>query len=63
MGYCMEVGGCFSEFCEYSQNSRSLLMYMAPLFLITKYHDIFNVYFWGRGALAKVKEGQREEFK
>ena len=38
-------------------------MYMAPLSLITKYHDIFNVYFWGRGALAKAKEGQREEFK
>ena len=31
MGYRMEVGGCFSEFCECSQHSRSRLMYTAPL--------------------------------
>ena len=31
MSYRMEVGGYFSEFCECSQNSRSCLMYTAPL--------------------------------
>ena len=31
MGYRMEVGGYFSEFCESSQNSRSRLPYTAPL--------------------------------
>ena len=31
MGYCMGVGGCFSEFCESSQNSRNHLTYTAPL--------------------------------
>ena len=30
MGYRMEVGGYFSEFCESSQNWRSLLRYTAP---------------------------------
>ena len=33
MGYRMEVGGSFSEFCEYSQNSHSRLTYTAPWFL------------------------------
>ena len=33
MDYRIEVGGCFSEFCESSQNSHSLLPYMAPLVL------------------------------
>ena len=31
MGYHMEVGGSFSEFCESSQNSYSHLTYTAPL--------------------------------
>ena len=31
MGYRMEVGGCFSEFCECSQNSHSRVTYTAPL--------------------------------
>ena len=32
MGYRIEVGGGFSEFCECSQNSRNRLPYTAPLF-------------------------------
>ena len=31
MGYRMEVGGFFNEFCECSQNSHSRLTYTAPL--------------------------------
>ena len=30
--------------------------------LTTKHHDIL-MFVWGQGALAKAKEGQREEFK
>ena len=52
----------FREFWECSQNSRSCLPYMAPfVLLITKHHDILM--FRDEGALAKAKEGQREEFK
>ena len=63
MGNRMGYGGCFSEFCECSQNSRSRFAVHSPLgFLTTKYHDVLIIV-WGWGALAKAKEGQREEFK
>ena len=57
-------GGCFSEFCECSQKSRSLLPYSGPLgFLTTKYHDIL-MFVWGRGTLAKAKRrGKEKKFK
>ena len=54
MGYRMEVGGCFSEFWESSQNSRGLQLYMAPFFLTANYYDIL-MFVWGRGTLAKAK--------
>ena len=59
----MQFGGCFSESCESSQNSRGLSTYMAPLFLTAKYYDIFNVGL-GMGRLSQgKKEEQIEEFK
>ena len=52
----------FSEFWECSQNSHRRLPYTASFVpLTTKHHDILM--FGDGGALAKVKEGQREKFK
>ena len=50
----------FSEFCESSQNLRSLLTYMAPLFLTTKYHDVFNVCL-GMGRLSQGERRGKEK--
>ena len=58
MGYRMEVGGCFSKFCESSQNWHGLPLYMAPFFLNANYYDIL-MFVWGRGALAKAKGGAK----
>ena len=46
----MEVGGCFSEFRKFSQNSRGPLNIM-----------IFLMFVWGWGALAKVKGGAKRK--
>ena len=56
----MEVGGRFSEFCESSQNSRGLSLYMAPLFLTAKYCVIFNVCL-GTGCLSQGKRRGKEK--
>ena len=56
----MEVGGCFSEFCESSQNSHGLSMYMAHLFLTAKYYVIFNVCL-GTGRLSQGERRGKEK--
>ena len=48
MHYRIEVGGCFSKFCESSQNLLSLSMY-TPLVLTAKYNVIIKCLF-GDGA-------------
>ena len=60
MGYRMGYGGCFSEFCE--KLAWPFAVHGSLVLLTTKYHDIL-MFVWGRGALAKAKEGQREKFK
>ena len=60
MGYRIEVGGCFSEFCECSQNSRGLSTYMAPLFLTAKYCDIL-MFVLGTGRLSQGERRGKEK--
>ena len=57
----MGVCGCFSEFCECFQNSRSRFAVHGTLVLLTtKHHDILIIV-WGRGALAKAKGGPKRK--
>ena len=58
----MGVCGSFSEFGNVLKTRVAVLPYTAPfVVLTTKHHDILM--FGDGGALAKVKEGQREKFK
>ena len=58
----MGLGGLFYRILRMFSKLAWLFAVHGPLsFLTTKYHDIF-MFVWGRGTLAKAKEGQREEF-
>ena len=60
MGYHMGVSGCFSKFCESSQNSRCVPMHM-PVFPEMPIIIIFYCWFLGRGHLSQGKRRGKEK--
>ena len=59
----MDICGFFSEFLRmFSKLAQPFAVHGTLVFLTTRHRDIL-MFVWGRGALAKAKEGQREEFQ
>ena len=58
----MGLDGLFKRILRmFSKLAWPFAVHSTLAFLSTTYHDIL-MFVWGRGALAKAKEGQREEF-
>ena len=60
MGYSMGVGGCFSKFCESSQNSRGRPKYVAFFPLHANYYDML-LFVLGTGHLSQGERRGKEK--